>query len=47
MELHELIKGNCYHICTNGQGTPTLLKDEEDFRTACVYLALVSFPDLG
>ena len=43
MELHELINGNCYHICTNGQGTPTLLKDEEDFRTACVYLALVSW----
>ena len=43
MELHELIKGNCYHICTNGQGTPVLLKDEEDFKTACIYLALVSW----
>ena len=43
MELNELIDGNCYHICTNGQDTPLLMRSEDDFRTACVYLALLSW----
>lgn len=43
MELGDLINGNCYHICTDGQGTPVVMKDKEDFRTACVYLALLSW----
>lgn len=43
MELNDLIDGNCYHICTNGQDTPLLLRDDEDYKIACVYLALLSW----
>ena len=43
MELHDLIKGNCYHICTNGQECQTLLRDKEDYKTACNYLALTAW----
>ena len=43
MELKDLMDGNCYHICTNGQETPLLMRDEDDYRIACVYLALVSW----
>lgn len=38
-----LINGNCYHICTNGHDTPVLLKDEEDFITACNFIAIVAW----
>lgn len=43
MELSDLIKSNCYHICTNGQETPLLMKDDEDYKVACIYLALVAW----
>ena len=43
MELNDLIKSNCYHICTNGQEAPLLMKDDEDYKVACVYLALVAW----
>ena len=43
MDLGNLIKGNCYHICTNGHDTPILLKDEEDFITACNFIAIVAW----
>ena len=43
MELNDLIKGNCYHICTNGQECQTLLRDDEDYKTACNYLALTAW----
>lgn len=43
MTLGNLIKGNCYHICTNGHDTPILLKDEEDFITACNFIAIVAW----
>ena len=42
MELKDLLDGDCYHICTNGQDTPILMRDDEDYRVACVYLALLS-----
>ena len=40
MDLKALYDGNFYHVCTNGLEQVTLLKDEEDFRTAWNYLAL-------
>ena len=43
MELKDLIKGNCYHICTNGQECQTLLRDDEDYKTACNYLVLTAW----
>lgn len=43
MELSDLIKGNCYHICTNGQDAPVLMRDAEDYKIACTYLALVAW----
>ena len=43
MELNDLINGNCYHICTNGQQAPLLMKDDEDYKVACIYLALVAW----
>lgn len=35
-----LYNGNFYHVCTDGLEQMTLLKDEEDFKTAWNYLAL-------
>ena len=35
-----LYNGNFYHVCTDGLEQVTLLKDEEDFKTAWNYLAL-------
>ena len=43
MTLGNLINSNCYHICTNGHDTPILLKDEEDFITACNFIAIVAW----
>lgn len=43
MEMKNLINGNCYHICTNGQGTHVIMKDRDDYQTACIYLALLSW----
>lgn len=41
--LEELFEGNCYHICTNGEESPIIMRDEEDFRTALNYLAITSW----
>ena len=43
MELNDLINGNCYHICTNGHDAPLLMRDEDDYRIACTYLALLAW----
>jgi len=43
IELKDLFSGNCYHICTNGQETPTIMMDKEDFKTAHNYLALAGW----
>lgn len=43
MDLGNLIKDNCYHICTNGHDTPILMKDDDDFRTVCNFIAILSW----
>lgn len=40
INLRELCDGNFYHVCTNGLEQVTLLRDDEDYRTAWNYLAL-------
>lgn len=40
MDLKGLYDGNFYHVCTNGLEQVTLLKDEEDYKTAWNYIAL-------
>lgn len=39
-DIRDLYDGNFYHVCTNGLEQITLLKDEEDYKTAWNYLAL-------
>lgn len=39
LNLNDLYGVNFYHVCTNGLEQVTLLKDDEDFRTAWNYLA--------
>lgn len=41
--MKDLFDGNFYHISTEGLEQVTLLKDEEDYRVAWNYLALVSW----
>ncbi|MBQ6878724.1 MAG: transposase [Bacteroidales bacterium] len=43
IELKDLFSGNCYHVCTNGQETPTIIMDKEDFKVAHNYLALAGW----
>lgn len=43
IDLKDIFSGNCYHICTNGQETPTIMMDDEDFMTAHNYLALAGW----
>ena len=43
IELKDLFRGNCYHVCTNGQETPSIIMDKEDFKTAHNYLALAGW----
>lgn len=45
MDLRALYDGNFYHVCTNGLEQVTLLKDEEDFRTAWNYLEILACKD--
>lgn len=40
MRLEDVIEGNCYHVCTDGQESPIIMKDVEDYRTAHNYLAI-------
>lgn len=39
-DIRHLYDGSLYHVCTNGLEQITLLKDEEDYKTAWNYLAL-------
>lgn len=41
MNLKGLYDGNFYHVCTNGLEQVTLLKDEEDFKTAWEVVAFI------
>lgn len=43
MNLKGLYDGNFYHVCTDGLEQVTLLKDEEDFKTAWNYIALIAW----
>jgi len=43
IELKDLFDGNCYHVCTNGQETPAIILDQEDFKVAQNYLALAGW----
>ena len=43
IELQDLFSGNCYHVCTNGQETPTIIMDKEDFKVAHNYLTLAGW----
>ena len=43
LRIEDLYDGNFYHICTDGTDCPTIMSDEEDFRTAKNYLALTSW----
>ena len=43
LSLKDLFDGNFYHISTEGLEQVTLLKDEEDYRVAWNYLALVAW----
>ena len=43
IDLKDLFSGNCYHVCTNGQETPTIMMDKEDFKVAQNYLALAGW----
>lgn len=43
LSLKDLFDGNFYHISTEGLEQVTLLKDEEDYRIAWNYLALVAW----
>ena len=43
IELKDLFSGNCYHVCTNGQETPAIIMDKEDFKVAHNYLALAGW----
>lgn len=42
MNLKGLYDGKFYHVCTDGLEQVTLLKDEEDFKTAWNYIALMT-----
>ena len=41
--MKDLFSGNCYHVCTNGQETPAIIMDKEDFTVAHNYLALAGW----
>lgn len=43
IELKDLFSGNCYHVCTNGQETQTIVMEKEDFKVAHNYLALAGW----
>lgn len=43
LSLKDLFDGNFYHVSTEGLEQVTLLKDEEDYRIAWNYLALVAW----
>ncbi len=40
LRIEDLLKDNCYHICTNGEESPILMRAAEDYRIALNYLAI-------
>ena len=43
MELKDLYKGNFYHVCTDGNDSQTLMKEDEDDVVAVNYIAISSW----
>ena len=43
LELKDIFAGNCYHICTNGQESPVIMKCDDDYKVALNYLALLGW----
>ena len=43
LKIEDISQSNFYHICTDGTDCPTIMLNEEDFRTAHNYLALTSW----
>ena len=43
LDLENLTDLNCYHVCTNGNDSPTLMKEPEDYIVANNYLAIVTW----
>ena len=43
LKIEDISRSNFYHICTDGTNCPTIMLNEEDFRTAHNYLALTSW----
>ena len=43
LKLTDVIPENCYHVCTDGQESPLLMRDKEDYQTARTYLAIASW----
>lgn len=41
--IEDIIAGNCYHICTDGQESPVLMKETEDYKIALIYLAIAAW----
>lgn len=35
--------GNCYHVCTDGQESPLLMRDHEDYQMARTFLAIAAW----
>lgn len=43
LKLEDVISGNCYHVCTDGQESPLLMRDAEDYQIARTYLAIAAW----
>ena len=43
MELKDLFEGNIYHICTDGNSCPVLMREDSDFIIAVNYLAICAW----
>ena len=40
IRLEEIVSGQCYHVCTDGQECPVIMRDEDDYRIAHNYIAI-------
>ena len=43
LKLEDILPDNCYHVCTNGQDSPIIMRDAEDFRIVQNYLAIAAW----
>ena len=42
LELNELFGGNIYHVCTDGTNCPLIMKSDDDFKMALIYLSVAA-----